>query len=70
MSTMNRGTVKWFNPKKGFGFIVDPTVSSDIFVHFSVIDANGFKTLEAGEEVEYEILTGDKGTKAKKVTRL
>jgi CspA family cold shock protein len=67
---MNRGTVKWFNPKKGFGFIVDPTVNSDIFVHFSVIDTTGFRTLEAGEEVEYEMHSDDKGAKARKVLRL
>jgi cold shock protein len=50
---MAKGTVKWFNEKKGFGFIVDPEVGSDVFVHFSVIQADGFKTLNEGETVEY-----------------
>lgn len=67
---MPRGKVKWFNEKKGFGFIVDPQVDTDIFVHFSVIEDDGFKTLQEGEEVEYELHQDDKGAKAKKVVRI
>ena len=68
--TLNKGTVKWFNEKKGFGFIVDPAVPGDIFVHFSVIQTDGFKTLTEGEQVAYELLTDDKGAKARNVQRL
>ncbi len=67
---MPRGTVKWFNEKRGFGFIVDPLVPSDIFVHFSAIQSEGFRTLRENEEVEYELHTDDKGAKAKKVVRI
>jgi cold shock protein len=67
---MAKGTVKWFNEKKGFGFIVDPEVSSDIFVHFSVIQADGFKTLNEGETVEYELYQDEKGAKARNVVRV
>ena len=67
---MPKGTVKWFNEKKGFGFIVDPNVSSDIFVHFSAIQSEGFKTLSEGEKVEYELFTDEKGAKARNVCRV
>ena len=67
---MPRGKVKWFNEKKGFGFIVDSDVASDIFVHFSAIQTDGFKTLNEGDEVEYEMFQDDKGSKAKNVVRL
>src|ERR1700737_2430147 len=66
---MAKGTVKWFNEKKGFGFIVDPDVPTDIFVHFSVIQADGFKTLNEGETVEYELYQDEKGAKARNVLR-
>jgi cold shock protein len=66
---MAKGTVKWFNEKRGFGFIIDPNVASDIFVHFSEIRSEGFKTLKEGEEVQYELYTDDKGSKAKNVIR-
>lgn len=69
-SSAARGTVKWFNEKKGFGFIVDPNVGSDIFVHFSAIQTDGFKTLQEGDLVAYELYTDEKGAKAKNVTRL
>ncbi len=68
--TTSRGTVKWFNEKKGFGFIVDPAVQSDIFVHFSEIQADGFKTLQEGDQVEYELYTDEKGAKARNVVRV
>jgi CspA family cold shock protein len=69
-SILSKGTVKWFNEKKGFGFIVDPVVPGDIFVHFSAIETDGFKTLTEGEQVAYELFTDDKGAKARKVQRL
>ncbi len=65
-----RGTVKWFNEKKGFGFIVDPAVPTDIFVHFSAINADGFRTLTEGDQVAYELYRDDKGAKARNVVRL
>lgn len=67
---MATGTVKWFNERKGFGFIVDPNVPTDIFVHFSAIQGDGYKTLNEGEEVEYEFFEDDKGTKARNVVRI
>ncbi len=67
---MARGTVKWFNDKKGFGFLVDPAVDGDIFVHFSAIQTNGFKTLKEGEEVEYELYQDEKGSRARNVLRM
>lgn len=67
---MPRGKVKWFNEKKGFGFIVDADVDSDIFVHFSAIQSDGFKTLNEGDDVEYELYSDEKGSKAKNVVRL
>ncbi len=68
--TMAKGTVKWFNEKKGFGFIVDPGVEGDIFVHFSAIQSEGFKTLQEGDQVEYELYTDEKGAKARNVVRV
>src|SRR6202790_3925457 len=70
VDSMAKGTVKWFNEKKGFGFIVDPEVPTDIFVHFSVIQADGFKTLNEGETVEYELYRDEKGAKARNVMRV
>jgi CspA family cold shock protein len=67
---MARGIVKWFNEKKGFGFIVDPAVNGDIFVHFSAIVTKGFKTLKEGEEVEYELYEDQKGSRARNVMRI
>ncbi|MEO7932659.1 MAG: cold-shock protein [Chthoniobacterales bacterium] len=66
---MPTGTVKWFNEKKGFGFITNPEFAEDIFVHFSEIRTEGFKTLMEGEHVDYEIFRDDKGAKARNVTR-
>ena len=66
MSKMT-GTVKWFNEKKGFGFIEPSEGGKDLFVHFSGIKGDGFKTLSDGEEVEYEEGTGDKGPCAENV---
>lgn len=63
-----RGTVKWFNDAKGFGFINNE--KGDVFVHFSAIEIEGFKTLKDGEEVQYELSEGPKGLNATKVMRL
>ncbi|MEI6492105.1 MAG: cold shock domain-containing protein [Verrucomicrobiota bacterium] len=67
---MPKGTVKWFNDKKGFGFIVDPETSEDIFVHFSAIASNGYRSLKEGDAVEYEVDRDQKGSRAKNVVRL
>jgi len=62
------GTVKWFDAKKGYGFI-EREEGDDVFVHFSAIQDDGFKTLEDGEEVEFEIVEGDRGPQAAQVVR-
>ena len=67
---MARGTVKWFNEKKGFGFIMDPSVSGDIFVHFSAIQTNGFRSLDENQRVSFEVGQGTKGPQATGVTPL
>jgi len=64
---MAKGKVKWFNAKKGYGFIESP--SGDVFVHFSAIQGNGYKELEEGQEVDFEVEQGDKGLKAKNVVK-
>jgi len=66
---MSRGTVKWFNNQKGFGFISDEN-GKDVFVHFSGIKSEGFKTLEDGAEVEFDVVEGQKGPQATNVTKL
>lgn len=65
---MATGTVKWFNAEKGFGFItVDGEAAQDVFVHYRSIDMPGFRTLDEGQRVEFEIVAGDKGPQADQV---
>ena len=61
---MNNGTVKWFNSTKGFGFITNDSTGEDIFVHFSGIASDGFKTLEDGQKVTYDTAQGNRGLQA------
>lgn len=66
---MTKGTVKWFNSEKGFGFItVDG--GNDVFVHYTAIECDGFKTLEEGQAVQFNIVDGQKGPQASNVTKL
>ena len=64
---MNKGTVKWFNEQKGFGFITNDNGGDDVFVHFSGIETNGFKTLAEGQKVTFEITRGERGMQATNV---
>jgi cold shock protein len=66
---MSIGTVKWFDSKKGFGFILNPE-GMDVFVHFSSIEGDGFRSLKDGERVEYQQVSGAKGLSAQAVKRV
>ena len=66
---MNKGTVKWFNNQKGYGFI-NNDAGNDIFVHYSGLIMDGFKTLEEGQAVEFELIDGPKGPQAINVVKL
>jgi CspA family cold shock protein len=66
---MKTGTVKWFNAEKGYGFISIPG-EDDVFVHFSAIMTEGFKTLDEGQEVQFDVVQGAKGPQASNVIRL
>ncbi len=65
---MARGKVKWFNASKGYGFISQDD-GSDVFVHFSAIQGDGFKTLDEGQEVEFDVIKGAKGPQASNVVK-
>ena len=64
-----KGTVKWFNAKKGFGFISDET-GKDVFVQYSALQMDGFKVLDEGEEVEFDVVNGEKGPQASNVVKI
>ncbi|MDO4438854.1 MAG: cold shock domain-containing protein [Eubacteriales bacterium] len=64
-----KGTVKWFNNQKGYGFISDEN-GKDVFVHYSGLKMEGFKTLEDGQAVEFDVVNGDKGPQATNVVKL
>ena len=66
---MNKGTVKWFNNQKGYGFILTET-GEEVFVHYTGLNMEGFKTLSENDSVEFEIVDGAKGPQAVNVTRL
>ena len=65
---MQSGTVKWFNESKGYGFIAPSDGSDDVFVHFSAINASGFRTLAEGQSVRFEVERGSKGLQARNVS--
>jgi len=65
-----QGTVKWFNPSKGFGFITRDDGEKDCFVHHSAIQGSGFKTLNEGERVEFDVVQGEKGPAAENVNKV
>ena len=66
---MAQGTVKWFNQDKGYGFITPDNGGEDLFVHFSAIQGSGFRSLEEGEKVTYEVGQGQKGPQAQNVSK-
>lgn len=65
-----QGKVKWFNAEKGFGFIEKNDGSGDVFVHFSAIQSEGFKSLEEGQDVEFDVVDGNRGPQAANVVRI
>lgn len=67
---MTVGTVKWFNAEKGFGFIAPEDGSDDVFVHYSAINASGYRALEENQKVEFDVTQGPKGLQAENVTAI
>ena len=67
---MQNGTVKWFNNAKGYGFISPEEGGDDVFVHYSVIEGNGFRTLSEGQNVQFDVEQGPKGLHAKQVSAI
>ena len=67
---MNNGTVKWFNAQKGYGFITNDATGEDVFVHFSVINSEGYKTLEEGQKVTFDIEADPKNSKKLRATNV
>lgn len=65
---MHKGTVKWFNNQKGYGFITDEESKNDVFVHYTGLNMEGFKSLDEGAKVEYDVVEGAKGPQATNVT--
>ena len=65
---MNKGTVKWFNAQKGYGFVTNESTGEDVFVHFSGIAGEGYKSLEEGQNVTFDITEGNRGLQAVNVT--
>ena len=70
MSKRISGKVKWFNAKKGYGFITPDGGAADVFVHFSALDGDGYKTIKDGQAVEFETVQGPKGTQAANVVKV
>jgi CspA family cold shock protein len=70
MAEKKQGKVKWFNNSKGYGFIVHPEIKEDIFVHYSAIQGQGYKTLAEGQEVEFELVQGRQGHQAEQVNKV
>ena len=67
---MTQGTIKWFSDQKGYGFITPDGGAKDVFVHFSALQGEGFKTLAEGQRVSFDIISGPKGEQAANVTKL
>jgi len=70
MSNKVKGTVKWFNEAKGFGFIEQTSGGPDVFAHFSAIASSGFKTLQEGQQVEFTVTQGQKGPQAENIVAI